>query len=90
MNSQALHVRIISPQQIILEADAESISSKNLKGSFDILPQHANFITVVENFPIIIRVMNQKPQTFQFPIAIIHSQDNRVNIYTYIQPQIKK
>ena len=80
-----LHVRILSPQQLILETDAESVSSKNSQGSFDILPQHANFITVVENAPIVVRMKGQKPLSFKFPIAIMHVQENKVDIYTYIQ-----
>ncbi len=86
MPEPTLHVRIISPQQLILEADAESVSSKNLKGSFDILPQHANFITMVEKAPIIVRIHKQKDQKFDFPMAIIMTTDNKVDIFTYIQP----
>ena len=86
MANPTLHVRILSPQQLILETDAESVSSKNSQGSFDILPQHANFITVVENSPITVRVKGQKPLNFKFPIAIIHVQENKADIYTYNLP----
>ena len=90
MADQTLHVRILSPQQLFLDTLASSVSSKNLSGSFDILPLHANFITVVENQPIVVRINKQKPITFQFPLAIIYTASNQVNIYTYIQPQIEK
>lgn len=90
-----LHVRIISPQQLILDTEAQSVSSKNSQGLFDILSQHANFITVVENEPIVVRLASrsgqpkQKPLTFKFPLAIILTTENKVNIYTYNQPQTK-
>lgn len=87
---QTLHVRIISPQQLILDTQAATISSKNLQGPFDILPQHANFITVIENQPIVVRIKGQKPLVFKFPIAIIYVQENKVNVYTYIQPEVEK
>lgn len=86
MNNPTLHVRIISPQQLILDTEARSISSRNSQGNFDILPQHANFITLVENYPIVVMPPNQKPLTFNFPLAIIMTSENKVNIYTYIQP----
>lgn len=86
-NNPTLHVRIISPQQLILDAEADSVSSKNLLGNFDILPQHANFITMIENFPIVVRNHNQKDLVFNFPLAIILTRENKVDIYTYIQPQ---
>ncbi len=84
---QTLHVRIISPQELILDSYAQSVSSKNEQGSFDILPQHANFITLVENSEIVVKVANQKPLVFKYPLAIIITRENKVNIYTHIQPQ---
>ena len=91
MPNPTLHVRIISPQQLILDTEATTVSSKNPQGNFDILPQHANFITLVDNSPIIIRPPGgQRPVTFKFPMAIIVTAENKVNIYTYIQPQTEK
>lgn len=87
MTNPTLHVRIISPLQLLLDTEAESVSSKNLQGNFDILSQHANFLTVVEKQPIIIRVKNQKPLKFDLPLAIIFATENKVNIYTYSLPQ---
>lgn len=84
MANQLLHVRIISPQQLILETEALSVSSKNAQGPFDILPQHANFISIIENSPIVVRVPSQKPLTFNFPLAIVMVTANQVNIYTHI------
>lgn len=90
MPAPILHVRIISPQSIILDTEAQSVSSKNSQGAFDILPQHANFITVIENSPLTVRLKGQKPLTFNFPIAIVHVEANKVDIYTYIQPALLK
>ncbi|MDD5416248.1 MAG: hypothetical protein PHE48_04580 [Candidatus Daviesbacteria bacterium] len=87
---QTLHVRIVSPQQLILNTEAISVSSKNTQGNFDILAQHANFITLVENSPIVIRQAEQKPLVFKFPLAIIITRENKVDIYTYIQPRADK
>lgn len=87
MPNPTLHVRIISPQQLILDTEANSVSSKNTQGNFDVLPQHANFITLVENSPIVVRASKQKPLSFKFPLAIILTRENRVDIYTYIQSQ---
>ena len=86
MATPTLHVRIISPQQLILDTEAQSVSSKNVQGNFDILPQHANFITLVENSPIVVRLAGQKPISYKFPLAIILNRENHVDIYTYIQP----
>ncbi len=90
MANPTLHVRIISPQNIILDTEATSVSSKNTQGPFDILPQHANFITLIENSPIVVRLTDQRMLSFGFPLAIILVRENNVNIYTHIayaQPQ---
>lgn len=85
MATPTLHVRIISPQQLVLDTQALSVSSRNSQGKFDILPMHANFITLIEHSPIEIKVDKKKRLTFTFPLAIILSTRDNVNIYTYIQ-----
>ena len=89
MAVQTLKVRIITPKQVIFNEDSLSISSTNTVGKFDILPTHANFITLIQNSPIIIRKTNHQLVTFKFPLAIIYTVSNKVNIYTDIElPQI--
>lgn len=90
MTNPSLHVRVLSPQKLLLETMADSVSSKNLQGNFDILPQHTNFITMIENTPVVVRVANQKPISLTFPLAIILVMENNVSIYTYIQPDLEK
>ncbi len=83
MATQTLHVRIISPQKILYEGDALSVSSKNSAGKFDILAEHVNFITLIENNPIIVHLPEKKVLNFNFPLSIIYTAKNAVNIYTY-------
>lgn len=56
MTSNILNVKIISPTQTIFQGEAYSVSSANSAGKFDILPYHANFITMVQKSPIVLRV----------------------------------
>lgn len=80
-----LQVRIVSPKQVIFSGEATSVSSTNSVGNFDILPKHANFLTLVEKVPLIIRKPDKEKLTFNFPLAIIFASQNRVNIYIDIQ-----
>lgn len=79
-----LHVKISSPEKELFNGVAYSISSVNSTGKFDILPGHANFITVIENSPIILRQKNGAKQDFTYPMAILSVASNQVNIYTNI------
>lgn len=80
-----LQVRIVSPKQDIFHGPALSVSSKNSTGNFDILPSHANFITLVEDYPITLKLAGGQKKTFSFKLAIIYLVNNQVNIYTDIQ-----
>lgn len=77
-----LQVQIISPKKDLFSGMALSVSSANSAGKFDILPEHANFITIVDHSPIMIRTADKNILTFNFPLAIIHIQSNQVRIYT--------
>jgi len=59
-----LEVVVNSPDKLIWEGKAYSISSENSAGVFDILPEHANFVTMIENKPITIRT-GLKEEVFQ-------------------------
>lgn len=80
-----LQVRITSPLKVVFEGTAQSVSSTNIKGPFDVLPYHANFITLIENAPIVVRQTDGKIASFTFNIAIMYAKENRVDIYTEIQ-----
>ena len=90
MAEQILKVRIVTPKQVIFDGSAISISSVNSAGKFDILARHANFVTIVEKSPIIVRPVQvhgqpkKKDLTFSFPVAIIYTSKDIVSIYTDI------
>lgn len=80
-----LHVRILSPRQLIFEGEALSVSSKNILGDFDILPFHANFISLIEKNIIRIKKADSHLLTLAVPFAILYQSGNKINIYTDIQ-----
>lgn len=82
---QFLQVKIISPKEIIFEGPAFAVSSKNVAGNFDILPEHANFVTLLQGEPIRIKKTGKEELTFNFPLAIIYARGNQVKIFTEIQ-----
>lgn len=62
MVSTTLNVKILSPTQTIFEGEALSVSSVNSAGKFDILPYHANFITLVQKSPVVLRLKKKEIQ----------------------------
>ncbi len=82
---QLFHLKIISPVEVIFEGEVKAVSSANSVGKFDILAEHANFITIIENQPITILQADGQKKELHFPIAIMYTFKNQVRIYTEIQ-----
>jgi len=81
--SDLLKVRINSPEKVIWEGEAASVSSVNTDGPFDILPMHANFITILEKREIIVRSPSGEKK-YTFDASVIYTHSNNVYIYTNI------
>lgn len=81
MPQELLTVRVITPHKTIYTGQALAVSSSNSAGDFDILPEHANFITLVENVPIKIITENRETKEFNFSQALIYNASNSVSIY---------
>ena len=78
-----LQVRINSPEALLWQGEAVSVSSKNSQGPFDVLPFHTNFVSVIENEPIKINTGHEiKEYKFTFSVMYVHA--NAVFIYTNI------
>lgn len=81
---QLLSVRIDSPEKTIWEGKVKSVSSVNSQGPFDILPQHASFITIVEKKPLIIVTDQGESLKFSFDRCVIHTHADNITVYTNI------
>ena len=44
---QKIHLKIITPQKIALEADVNSVSAPTLQGEITVLPRHVNLFTLL-------------------------------------------
>ena len=75
-----LKVKISTPTDLLWEGEALSVSSVNSQGAFDILPQHANFVTLVKGEPIAVRTDTRERQ-YSFKDAVIHTDQSVVRIY---------
>lgn len=78
---QDIAVRISSADSVLWEGAAVSISSENETGRFDVLPGHANFITMIEGKPIIVRTPAGE-KTFEYRNAVLYVTDGEVKIFT--------
>ena len=47
MEEERFLVKVFSPFEVYYEGEAFSLSATNSQGPFDILPEHANFISLI-------------------------------------------
>lgn len=79
-----LRVRVSRATERIWEGDALSVSSTNSHGAFDVLPQHANFVTLIKNADVLVEDARGGKHTFTFRQCVLHVHMNTVNVYADI------
>ena len=67
-------------KEVFYQGRAETVSSQNNLGFFDILPKHANFITLIFNNLSII-TPDKKKLTYQFKRGLMEVSKNKVNVF---------
>jgi len=75
-----LNVMIRARDGIKYQGEALTVSSINPKGTFDILPSHANFICTIEK-KVSVQPPNGQRQEFNVENGVLHVTDNKVVVY---------
>lgn len=79
-----LRVIVQNPESIIFQGNAVAISSVNIKGPFDILPLHANFICMIKD-SITIYETQKKIKKIPLEQGILKVFENTVTIFLGIE-----
>ena len=77
---QRLNVSVSNPNAVLWRGKAWAVSSENLQGAFDVLPQHSNFMTIVEGKEVVVHTDGGE-ERFSFESAVIYHTDNQVSVY---------
>lgn len=80
MTNTSLSVEIKSIKKTYFEGTASSVTSTNQKGEFDILPQHANLITLIQDY-IILNKSTDKTKKFIITKGILKVENNQVLVF---------
>jgi F0F1-type ATP synthase epsilon subunit len=76
-----IKVKISNPEKVFFEGEASSVSSKNDSGPFDILANHANFISLLHDATVTVRSEAGQPQDYIVHRGLLSSKDNFVRIF---------
>lgn len=78
-----LNVIARAPFNVYFEGTAEAVTATNKVGEFDILPDHADFFSILTPCEIIIETATE-PVSFQISNGIITVRDNDVMLFVNI------
>lgn len=67
-------------KEVFYQGEAQSISSQNQLGKFDVLPKHTNFITLIFDELTIVTLKGEKI-TYHFKRGVLEVTKNKVNIF---------
>ena len=79
-NELVLDIFIRSRTKVYYKGSAKSLSAKNPTGEFDILPMHANFVTMIKGWVVIDRSLPTEKK-IEFDSGVISVTGNRVDVY---------
>ena len=83
-DKKTLSVTVKSITKVIFEGTATAVSSRNVRGPFDILPYHTNFISLI-NDGIVIQQERNKKVNIPLKSAVLKVHANRVVILIDIE-----
>lgn len=78
-----LKVSIKSKEKTLFSGSVSTVTSKNERGVFDILPLHANFISLVFEYIIIDKGL-QSEKRFDIEKGVLYVLSNKIDVYVGI------
>ncbi len=85
MDKEGIYLKVQTKEGIIFEGRVRSLSSFNEKGRFDILPQHANFISLIHKSLFIRPEDQDKTLKIDFDTALLRVKENRIEVYIGVE-----
>lgn len=78
-----IYIRVRNPDEVIFEGEVDQISSSNKFGKFDILGDHANFISLIQDSLILNK--GEGVNEIKVDTGVMKVQNNRVFVYLGIK-----
>lgn len=80
-NDLVMDIKIASPFTTYYDGQAFSLSGVNATGSFDVLPKHHNFISLLEPCTLIIRTAKGDEQKIEIAGGLLHVKADKTIVF---------
>jgi F0F1-type ATP synthase epsilon subunit len=84
ISTKEMYVKISNADKLLYEGNAIAVSSYNEKGPFDILPMHANFISIIKD-ELVVHQSKGKSQEMKIGSGIMKAVENKVLVFLGIE-----
>lgn len=81
---EALHITIYTREGTMLDSDVVNVSSFNDQGPFDVLKQHARFISIIKN-RLMVRFASGATNSIPVDNGIMRVRENKIEVYLGIK-----
>ena len=89
MNDENFNVLVLSRGGILYKGAVKSITSINEQGRFDVLPHHANFISLIKD-TLIIRELDGRVKELKVGNGILRVTEKAVEVYLGVEGEKSK
>jgi len=79
-SKELLSLTVRTRDKVLFEGEAKSVTSTNGIGVFSVLPQHANFISVIKEFLTVTKSSGEKV-TFQTKTGLLKIWENEAHVF---------
>jgi F0F1-type ATP synthase epsilon subunit len=81
---ETLYVKVHSPFVVYFDGEATSVSAVNRTGTFDILPQHHKFLTLLSRSDLVVRLPDGTAQNIPINGGMMHVKEDQVIVFLNI------
>lgn len=88
MKKEPLNLLVRTRDKIIYQGVVKSLTSVNESGKFDILPNHANFISLIKKY-IFVNELDDKTLGIEVDNGILKVEKNRIEVYLGVKQALR-
>lgn len=86
-DAKLLSVTVQTPKGVEFSGSATAVTSKNKKGKFDVLPFHANFISIIEE-NVTVHQVDKREVALKLQKGVMKVQEDTVHVLIGIETAI--
>lgn len=79
--STTIAVKIYAPFETYFEGPASSVSAANETGPFDILPQHKNFMSLLQAGTVTVRQPGKPDFNLKISRGVMHVKTDKITVF---------